>query len=98
MCRGPRVLESTLPIPIRRKHSPPWCGARPAWSPVRGSPGCGRPDANHLHAPGRAIDREVAHTVGDRVVAGDEAAALSRTMSQLYQELAFCLTQFVFRH
>src|SRR2546425_1911091 len=43
-------LHDALPISIPRRRSPPLCDERPAWSPARGSPGCGRRGANHRHA------------------------------------------------
>src|SRR5439155_26264077 len=92
----PRGLESYLPIPVRRRHSPPWCGERRAWSRARGWRECGRPGANRLRARGRAVGREAGCTAERDSVAGDEVEALSLTFGQFYQILACCKSQFVF--
>src|SRR5207302_9030336 len=87
--------ESGLRSPVRRKHSPPTCDERRAWSRAHGWPGCGRRGANLPHERGRAIGREVGCTAERDSVAGDGVAALSLTFGQFYQILACCKSQFV---
>jgi len=91
--RGP---ESALPIPARRKRSPPSCGERRAF--VASSRLAG------MRSPGRKSPRvhEGAELVakldvqGKRdSVAGDGVEALSLTFGQFYQILAWCKSQFV---
>src|SRR6266852_1321416 len=95
MCHVPRGPESAPPIPVRRKHLQPSCGARRAWSRVRGWPECGRRDANRPREQGRAVDREVGCTAERDFVAGDGVEALSLPFGQFYQILACCKSQFV---
>src|ERR1700693_6021664 len=97
MCPGRRAPESAPPIPAPRKRSLPWCGERQAWSPAPGSPECGRPDANHLHAQVPATDLEAERKVERDSAAGDGVATLSLTLGQFYQILACRKSQFVFR-
>src|SRR5271154_5964673 len=86
MFLAPHAPESVPPIPARHMHSPPWCDARLAQPPARGSPECGPLAANRRHAPARAVGLAIERKGERDSQAVNVRATLSLTLPPILPE------------